>query len=210
MTKEIPLAVIDYGTNIRSERDEDIAELSRSIEKNGLLSPLVVRKKDGRFEVICGHRRYKAIKMMGGNPFVPCIIRDDVPDADLRKVQLEENIQRKSMSAFELVEAFEQMKKEHHGRLTNRAIARLLNKPEIWVSQQYVAVRKADSLFVSEKNNYTGLSSGKILGRIRKEARAKTQVNRDGFYFEYEGKKITVHCDSELKRDYVISHLNRI
>lgn len=59
MTREIPLSKILYGTNVRSELDEDIMELAKSIEEHDILQPLVVRAKGNKYEVICGHRRLK-------------------------------------------------------------------------------------------------------------------------------------------------------
>lgn len=50
----------------RVENDESLKELRNSIKENGLLNPLVVRKKEnGRFEMISGHRRKLALELNG-------------------------------------------------------------------------------------------------------------------------------------------------
>lgn len=47
-------------------QDESLSQLSTSIKENGLLNPLVVRKKEnGRYELISGHRRKKAMGLIG-------------------------------------------------------------------------------------------------------------------------------------------------
>ena len=45
--------------------DDDMFELTESIRKNGLISPLIVRKKGDRYELISGHRRKHACELLG-------------------------------------------------------------------------------------------------------------------------------------------------
>ena len=50
----------------RVENDESLIQLQESISNNGLLNPIIVRKKDnGRYEMISGHRRMKALELNG-------------------------------------------------------------------------------------------------------------------------------------------------
>ena len=47
-------------------KDDSLMELVHSIKENGLLNPLIVRKKDnGRYEMISGHRRKAALEILG-------------------------------------------------------------------------------------------------------------------------------------------------
>ena len=213
MTREIPISRIDYGRNIRTERDDDIRELAKSIEEHDILQPLVVRPKGNRYEVICGHRRYKALQLVGGDITVPCIVRDDIADSDILKVQLEENIQRKQMSAIELVDAFEQMKKQSKVKLTNEAIARKLNKNVTWVLNQYYAVKNIEKVYGDngrafvEKNK---IGAGKIIADLQKKKREESVIKKDGFIVEHIGTTITIKCDSKDMTDYVIDELKKI
>ena len=213
MTREIPISRIDYGRNIRTERDDDIRELAKSIEEHDILQPLVVRPKGNRYEVICGHRRYKALQLVGGDITVPCIVRDDIADSDILKVQLEENIQRKQMSAIELVDAFEQMKKQSKVKLTNEAIARKLNKNVTWVLNQYYAVKNIEKVYGDngrafvEKNK---IGAGKIMADLQKKKRKDSALKKDGFTVEHIGTTITIKCDSKEILDHVIDELKKI
>lgn len=214
MTREIPISKIDYGTNVRSEHDEDIMELAKSIEEHDVLQPLVVRPKGNRYEIICGHRRYKALKLVGGDIPVPCIVRDDISDSDVVKVQLEENIQRKNMSALELVDAFEKMKAAHKGRtkLTNEAIAKYLNKTVTWVNNQYFAVRRLDELYGSdrespERKKAEKYAAGKIITDYQNKKREKTKIEKSNFTVEYLGTTIKIKCDTEAAREKILSEL---
>lgn len=213
MTREIPISRIDYGRNIRTERDDDIRELAKSIEEHDILQPLVVRPKGNRYEVICGHRRYKALQLVGGDITVPCIVRDDIADSDILKVQLEENIQRKQMSAIELVEAFEQMKKQSKVKLTNEAIARKLNKNVAWVMNQYYAVKNIEKVYGDNGRDFVEknkIGAGKIIADLQKKKRKDSALKKDGFTVEHIGTTITIRCDSKDMTDYVIDELKKI
>lgn len=213
MTREIPLSKILYGTNVRSKLDEDIMELAKSIEEHDILQPLVVRAKGNKYEVICGHRRLKALQLVGGDITVPCIIRDDISDSDLLRVQLEENIQRKQMSAIELVDAFEKMKKQSKRKVTNEQIAAMLNKNLTWVSNQYYAVKNIEKVYGDNGKDYVQknkIGAGKIIADLQKKRREATSVRKDGFVVEHIGKTVTVKCDSSEIAAYVLSELKKI
>ena len=65
---KIDLRMIDSFKNhpFRVEKDEALNELRNSIKENGLLNPLVVRRKEnGRYEMISGHRRKLALELNG-------------------------------------------------------------------------------------------------------------------------------------------------
>lgn len=65
---EIPLEEIDPFPDhpFRVQDDEDMMNLSESIRTNGVLTPATVRKKeDGRYEMLSGHRRYRACQLAG-------------------------------------------------------------------------------------------------------------------------------------------------
>ena len=200
MTREIPISRIDYGVNVRREKDEDIRELADSIEAFDVLQPLVVRPTgDNRYEVICGHRRLKALKKVGGDIRVPCILREDIEDKDVLQVQLEENIQRRQMNAEELVAAFDEIKRQHGGRMTNQELADMLHKNKSWVDLQYFALNTARKMYggdAQRRIQKENLSAGQITGRYRKLRRKETSVKKKGYTVEHVGRIITIKCES--------------
>lgn len=200
MTREIPISRIDYCVNVRREKDEDIQELADSIEKYDVLQPLVVRPTgNGRYEVLCGHRRLKALKMVGGDITVPCIIREDIEDQDVLLVQLEENIQRKPMSAAELIVVFDEIKRQYGGKLTNKALAEMLHRKEAWVMTQYFAMNTAQKMYGENTEKRVldeNLTAGRILSRYRTLKRKSTQKKKRGYTVEHSGRIITIHCES--------------
>ena len=137
--KEIPIDKIVVNKNIRSDPDGDLGGLMDTIEKHGVLQPMLVRPKEGQYELISGHRRFEAMKARN-EVHVPCIVRSDFSDNEIPFVKLIENVQRKQLSSYELVEIFEAMKKATPG-LTNERIARMVGKSATWVYFKYKAAK---------------------------------------------------------------------
>lgn len=66
MLKIIDVDKIKSGRNVRNEKDNDILELAESIDRQGLINPILVRKTGpDKYEVIAGHRRLEAVKRLG-------------------------------------------------------------------------------------------------------------------------------------------------
>ena len=94
--------------NPRKSFDEDsIQELSKSIAEVGMLSPIIVRPGGGRFEIICGARRFKAAQL-AGYEFIPVIIRD-LDDDQAMDLMITENLQRQDVSPIEEAKAFQNL-----------------------------------------------------------------------------------------------------
>jgi len=81
----------------------DLSELMASIAEKGIIEPLIVRQRGGRYQIVAGERRYQAAVQVGLRE-LPVVIRD-VDDNEVVEVALVENIQRKDLSAFEEAEA---------------------------------------------------------------------------------------------------------
>ena len=77
----------------------ELLELAASIQKNGLIQPLTVRKKGENFELISGERRLRA-SIFAGLKTVPCIVVT-ASDRECSLMCLIENIQRTDLSFFE-------------------------------------------------------------------------------------------------------------
>lgn len=79
--------------------DEALTELSESIKTYGILNPLTVRLRGGKYELVAGERRLRAAKLAGLQE-VPCILLDvNMEDASL--IALVENLQRRDLDFIE-------------------------------------------------------------------------------------------------------------
>lgn len=85
----------------RKEFDEvALRELADSIEKHGLLQPLVVRTMpDGSYQLVAGERRWRASRMAGLTE-VPVIIRQ-IDDGEAMEIAMIENLQREDLNPIE-------------------------------------------------------------------------------------------------------------
>src|SRR6478672_609213 len=71
---------------------EALQELADSIREQGIIQPLIVRQKDGAYELIAGERRWRAAQLAGLQE-VPAIVRE-ADDATVLELALIENLQR--------------------------------------------------------------------------------------------------------------------
>jgi ParB family chromosome partitioning protein len=106
---EIAIDLIQPSTmQPRMRFDEaKLSELAKSIESNGVVQPLLVRRKGARYELVAGERRWRAAQLAGLTR-VPVIIRD-VPDEKLLELALIENIQREDLNAIEEAQAYRKL-----------------------------------------------------------------------------------------------------
>ena len=185
MLKTLEVSQIFYGTNIREDVDSELMELADSIKRSGLLNPITVVKANGRYEVVAGHRRYKALKLLN-EEYAECNVLDYYPTRkELLSIQLQENLCRKNMSAWELTDLFKQIQKEG---IKRHEIARMCGKTEGWISQQYMAaecLEKYDDVTAETKKMSYHDVKKKYGDRIRKRTWTKTttepvRVSRTG------------------------------
>jgi ParB family transcriptional regulator, chromosome partitioning protein len=85
--------------------DKEIKNLEVSIQQHGLLQPIIVRHLDHFYEIVTGHRRYKACKALGWKKILCHIIHVD--DKEAFEISLMSNIQRKQLNPIEEAQAFD-------------------------------------------------------------------------------------------------------
>lgn len=101
-----------------------LSELSDSIKQNGVLQPILVRKKGDMYEIVAGERRYQASKLAGLKE-IPAIVRD-IDDAEVFQLALIENLQRSDLTPIEEARGYRQLL-DTKG-LTQEGLAKILSK----------------------------------------------------------------------------------
>src|SRR5205085_2857400 len=91
----------------RTFQSERLNELAKSIQANGIVQPLVVRKVGDRYQLVAGERRWRAAKLAEITE-VPVVVRE-VPDERLLEISLIENIQRENLNPVETALAFSRL-----------------------------------------------------------------------------------------------------
>lgn len=87
---------------------EEIESLADSIKSQGLLQPVVLRKRAGRYEIISGERRRRAMKHIGEKS-IPAIIKEKISDGKMLEMALVENIQREDLNDIELAKSYQRL-----------------------------------------------------------------------------------------------------
>jgi ParB family chromosome partitioning protein len=126
-TKEIDLEKITAGRyQPRQEFDDlKIQELADSIEKHGVLSPILVREVGlDKFEVIAGERRVRASKIAGLKT-IPSLVNQK-EDQEALEAALIENLQREDLNPVEEARGYDRLKREFE--LTQDEIAKATGK----------------------------------------------------------------------------------
>ena len=84
--------------------EEKIRSLAESIRSDGILQPVVVRRKEGGYELVMGERRLQAARL-AGVPTVPAVVRS-VAEIDTLRLALVENLQREDLNPIEVAEGY--------------------------------------------------------------------------------------------------------
>jgi ParB family chromosome partitioning protein len=100
-------------------REEALEELAHSIQKSGIIQPLILRPIGSRYQLIAGERRWRAAQRAGLQR-VPAVIRE-VPEELALEITLVENIQREDLNPLEQARAFDRLMTEFH--LTQEEVA---------------------------------------------------------------------------------------
>ena len=104
--------------------ETELSELTESIRRDGILQPILVRKKGSGYEIVSGERRYQAAKRAGLKE-VPVVIRD-ISDEDVLRLALIENLQRTDLNPIEEAQGYRQLIAQQH--LTQEQLATILSK----------------------------------------------------------------------------------
>ncbi|ARK32921.1 nucleoid occlusion protein [Halalkalibacter krulwichiae] len=111
---------------------ERIDELAQTIRTHGVIQPIVVRERDGKFEIIAGERRWRAVTKLGWET-IPALVKE-FNDSQTASIALIENLQREGLTAIEEAVAYAKLI-ELHG-LTQESLAQRLGKGQSTVANK--------------------------------------------------------------------------
>lgn len=141
--KEIELSEISLNPlqPRKTTSREELEELKSSIEKNGLLQPILVVSESSGYRLIAGERRFKAVEELGWQK-IPAIVLERAEEVELLRKSLVENVQRSNLNPIEEASAYKKLIDEYDyslDRIANEVgkdittisnTIRLLNLPE--------------------------------------------------------------------------------
>jgi ParB family chromosome partitioning protein len=124
--RELPLSSVRPNPyQPRTRMDETaLAELTASMEASGLLQPVLVRPRNGIYELIAGERRWRAAERLGWAK-IPAVVKD-VDDQTLLTLALVENLQRNDLSPIDEATGYRRLGEEF--QLPHAEIARMVGR----------------------------------------------------------------------------------
>jgi ParB family chromosome partitioning protein len=165
-----------------------LEELAESIRENGVIQPLIVREKNGNFEIVAGERRWRAAKIVKLEE-LPVVIRT-ATDQVVAELTLIENIQREDLNPIEEAEAYEKLA-ERFG-LTHDEIARKTGKNRSVITNQLRLLK------LSDKAKEALVSGAITTGHARALLSASSLEEMDSLLGEVLKKDLTVRGTEAL------------
>lgn len=107
--RQISISLLDPNKDQpRKKFDEEaLQELANSIKIHGVLQPILVVEKNGRYLIVAGERRFRASKIAGLKE-IPCLV-GDFNDNEIKEISIIENLQRKDLTPIEEAKAIKQL-----------------------------------------------------------------------------------------------------
>lgn len=162
--------------------DKSLEGLSQSIEKYGLLNPIVLKKNGIRYEIIAGERRFRASKLLGLKEIDAIIKNVDTKDIDI--LSIVENVQREDLSGLEEANAYNELSKNYG--MTQDEIAKTVGK-----SRSYIA--NTLRLLKLDENSKKELEKGNISSsQARTLLSIKDEEDRKKSLYDFKNKKTNI------------------
>ena len=157
----------------RRQFDEDsLRELSESIRSYGILNPITVRLRSGRYELVAGERRWRAARLAGLRE-VPCILLDvNMEDAGL--IALVENLQRKDLDFVEAAEGIQRLIRMFG--LSQEEAARRIGKSQSAVANKLRLLRLPGDVLLALRENGLSERHGRALLRLPDEEQQRAAL----------------------------------
>ncbi|MCX7974936.1 MAG: ParB/RepB/Spo0J family partition protein [Candidatus Aminicenantes bacterium] len=137
---------ISYLDEKRVVNDYRMQNLAKSIQRYGLLSPVIVKpRENGQYELLAGKRRLLACKMLGWEK-IPAFIKEDVSEGEEIIISLIENLQRADLAPIKVAEFLNEIKEKV---AKEERVAEVLNISKKLVNK-YLALLNLDEKFKRE------------------------------------------------------------
>lgn len=165
--KNVPLTLVEDNHFLKDIKikKENIESSKKSIKSNDIITPLIVRKNKGKFELIRGRDYYFALLELKVKE-VP-VLEISINDEGSLLILMNDLKSKKYINFFELSECIKILKENYH--YSNQKISNYLSISVSQVINLYVISNSFDEIKELCKNNKLSYSNAKILARLNKE-----------------------------------------
>jgi len=144
----------------------DLDELMLSIDKVGLLQPIVIRPIADKYEVVAGNRRFEACRRLRWIK-IPCHIVE-LDDKEAFEISLVENVQRNMLNTIEEAKAFSRYVEEN-GWGSVSDLARRIGKNQVYVSKRLRLLKLPEDVQMAISENRISPSIGEEIMSLEEE-----------------------------------------
>ncbi len=173
---EVDIDLIDVNASQPRTRfdEKKLEELAESIRQNGIVQPILLRRRGARYQIVAGERRWRAAQKAGLQR-LPAVIRE-IADEKLLELALIENIQRQELNAIEEAHAYKRLI-ETLG-LTQETVAQRVGRDRSFVTNYLRLLRLPEDLqeLVEQEKLSTGHARA-LLGIDNPEAQRNLARN---------------------------------
>lgn len=173
MLVDIDQILTNKGQPRKIFKEKDLLELSESIKENGVIQPIIVIEKEGKFEIVAGERRYRASRLAGLTK-VPVVVKR-ATKKDVLVMSIIENVQRSDLNCVEEALAYFQLMNEFE--LTQEEVAKKIGKERSTIANFLRILKLPKDIIVSLQKELLSFGHAKILVGISDEEIAKRLAN---------------------------------
>ena len=186
----------------RIKFDENaINELALSIQKYGVIQPIVVRQIGNKYEIIAGERRYKASKV-AGKQTIPAII-SELNDKDSVEIALIENVQREDLTPIEKAVSYKKIL--DMGYINQEDLAKKVGKSQSAIANTLRLLNLSDDVQEALLENKISERHARSLLKIKDEKKQVEMLNR------IINERLTVRkLDEEIDKMNNVPEINSI
>ena len=165
--------------------EKSLEQLSQSIKKKGVITPLTLRKQNDGYEIIAGERRWRAAKKANLRS-VPAYIINIKSASEMMEVALIENIQREDLNAIEEAEGYAILNSKHG--LSHDDIAKTIGKKRVTISNALRLLKLPPEIRKSIRNGEISAGHGRAI------LQKKTIPERHAFWKKIIGESLSVRA----------------
>ena len=165
------ISIHDIKPNANQPRkvfdEEKIGELAASIRENGVIQPLIVRKKGKSYEIVAGERRWRA-SIKAELKEIPCIVRE-LDDEQNMLLAIIENMQREDLNPMEEAEGLNQMISAYG--LTQEQVSKSVGKSRPYIANSLRLLKLPEEIQTMISEGQLSAGHGRALAGIKDEDR---------------------------------------
>lgn len=186
--------------------EKSLKELSESIRENGIIQPIIVRKNEGKYEIVAGERRWRAAKSIDLME-VPAIVRN-LSEEEVAKISIIENVQREDLNPIEEAIAYKNLMEDYS--LTQDEMGKAVGKSRTYISNSIRLLNLDEKIIEYLKDGKLTSGHGKVLLGIKNKDEQLDAANRIINFgmnvreTEEEVRKLKPKSKSNKKDPYIV------